>query len=123
MLPPVQLLEPLRVSAPVPLRVPPVKEKGPLTVEVPERSKLPEAMVSPSADSTRAATAVPLTVTTGLPSGPRSMITVSPALGTALPLQLLAVFQKPLESVFQTLTPVYTVPRCSTALLASPPAT
>ena len=106
MVPPDQTLVPLSVSAPPPLSVPPDSVKGPLMDDVPARSRLPDAIVRPSDEIKRAATAVPLTLTTGLPIGPRSMMTVSPASGTALPVQLLAVVQFPLESVFQNFTPV-----------------
>ena len=123
MLPPDQMLLPPKVSVPIPVSVPPLSVNGPLMDEDPARSRLPALIVRPSAEISRPATAVPLTVTTGLPSGPRSMMTVSPAVGNTPPLQLLAVVQAPLESVFQILTPVKVVPRCNTMLLASPPAT
>ena len=96
----------------------PLKDEGPARVSVP-----PAEMVSASEDMSFVTGAAPAMVTTGLPAGPRSMMTVSPAKGMALPLQLLARFHTPLVSVFHTLTPEYTVPRCSTALLVSPPVT
>ena len=52
-----------------------------------------------------------LTVTVGLAAGPRSINTVSPAIGTIPVLQLAAVLKLPLESVFQTFTPEKTRPR------------
>ena len=60
-----------------------------------------------------------LMVTTGFAFGPRSMMTVAVAPGTTPELQLAAVLKLPLESVFQTLTPVNGVPRWRYAFLLS----
>ena len=91
------------------------KLAGPLTVSVePDTSTFSLAVSLPTVIGV-------LMVTTGLASGPRSMITVSVPAGTTPALQLAAVLKLPLESVFQTLTPVKLLPRCRKAFLLSAP--
>ena len=141
MVPALQVLSaPLRVRSPVPLSVPPLCVKvpdtvvappkvsvppesvsGPLTEDGPAISRLPAEMVKPSVAISLPTAIAVFTVTTGLAPGPRSISTVSPAIGATPVLQLLPRLKLPLESVFQTLTPVNVGPRCRKAFLLSTP--
>ena len=108
--PPDQINAPVSVSAPAPVKVPPDSVKVPPAVETSETVSVPALIVMFSVDCSLPVNCVPLlTVIVGL-AAPRSMITVCPATGNPA-LQFAAVLQFPLESVFQTLTPVKTVPR------------
>ena len=102
----------------------PATVKGPANAAAPVTvSDWPDAMVTASVLCKLATVKTPLTVTSGLNDGPLSMITTSAAPGTKPVLQLAAVLKLPLESVFQTFTPVNVKPRCRKAFLLSTPCT
>ena len=119
--PPLCVKVPDTVVAPPKVSVPPESVSGPLMEDGPAVSRLPAEMVKPSVAISLPTEIAVFTVTTGLAPGPRSISTVSPATGATPVLQLLPRLKLPLESVFQTLTPVKTVPRCRKAFLLSTP--
>ena len=105
------------------VKVPLFTVNGPLRVDAPLTVRLPLLRVMPSPARILPATAVPLIDTTGFSNGPRSIHTVSDAVGNVPPLQLLAVVQAPLESVSHTLGPLKAAPRCKKEFLLAVPCT
>ena len=110
LVPPVHVVAPVAVSVPLPVNVPLDNVNAPLVAEGSETLSVPPPIVMISVDCNLPVNWVPmLTVMTGLAT-PRSMNTICPATGSPA-LQFDAVLQSPPKSVFQTLTPVNTVPR------------
>ena len=99
------------LTLPLPESVPPERVSVPEMSLAPLRVSVPPDMVRPSVATSRPTVMAEFTVMTGFAFGPRSINTVSPAVGTTPVLQLLPRLKLPLESVFQTFTPVNDVPR------------